>query len=133
MTSIDPISQFRVDGKIAIVTGASSGLGARFARVLHAAGATVVLTARRIDRLESLSKELPGSISIKCDVASASDREALIAEVISQCGRVDILVNNAGITHKIRQLSRRTMPRVRALSLRYRERLLFSGLEKAYV
>jgi len=101
MTSIDPISQFRVDGKIAIVTGASSGLGARFARVLHAAGATVVLTARRLDRLESLSKELPGSISIKCDVAIASDREALIAEVISQCGRVDILVNNAGITHKI--------------------------------
>jgi NAD(P)-dependent dehydrogenase (short-subunit alcohol dehydrogenase family) len=90
-----------VDGKIAIVTGASSGLGARFARVLHAAGATVVLTARRLDRLESLSKELPGSISIKCDVASASDREALIAEVISTCGRVDILVNNAGITHKI--------------------------------
>ena len=100
-SSFDPVSQFRVDGKIAIVTGASSGLGARFARVLHAAGATVVLTARRLDRLESLSKELPGSISIKCDVASASDREALIAEVISTCGRVDILVNNAGITHKI--------------------------------
>jgi NADP-dependent 3-hydroxy acid dehydrogenase YdfG len=67
-SSFDPVSQFRVDGKIAIVTGASSGLGARFARVLHAAGATVVLTARRLDRLESLSKELPGSISIKCDV-----------------------------------------------------------------
>jgi NAD(P)-dependent dehydrogenase (short-subunit alcohol dehydrogenase family) len=100
-SSFDPVSQFRVDGKIAIVTGASSGLGARFARVLHAAGATVVLTARRLDRLESLSKELPGSISIKCDVASASDREALIAEVIAKCGRVDILVNNAGITHKI--------------------------------
>jgi NAD(P)-dependent dehydrogenase (short-subunit alcohol dehydrogenase family) len=100
-SSFDPVSQFRVDGKIAIVTGASSGLGARFARVLHAAGATVVLTARRLDRLESLSKELPGSISIKCDVASAADREALIAEVISTCGRVDILVNNAGITHKI--------------------------------
>ena len=64
-SSFDPVSQFRVDGKIAIVTGASSGLGARFARVLHAAGATVVLTARRLDRLESLAKELPGSISIK--------------------------------------------------------------------
>ncbi|MBJ7369753.1 MAG: SDR family oxidoreductase, partial [Ilumatobacteraceae bacterium] len=100
-SSFDPVSQFRVDGKIAIVTGASSGLGARFARVLHAAGATVVLTARRLDRLESLSKELSGSIAIKCDVANASDRDALIAEVISTCGRVDILVNNAGITHKI--------------------------------
>ena len=49
-SSFDPVSQFLVDGKIAIVTGASSGLGARFARVLHAAGATVVLTARRLDR-----------------------------------------------------------------------------------
>ena len=50
-TSFDPIAQFRLDGKIAIVTGASSGLGALFARVLHAAGATVVVTARRLDRL----------------------------------------------------------------------------------
>ena len=100
-TSFDPIAQFRLDGKIAIVTGASSGLGARFARVLHAAGATVVVTARRLDRLESLSKDLPGSLAVQCDVAQASDREKLIAHVLEKLGRIDILVNNAGITHKI--------------------------------
>ena len=95
--SIDPFAQFSVSGKVAVVTGASSGLGARFARVLHAAGATVVLTARRLDRLEELAAQLPGSIAVKCDVAEASDREALIAHVIATCGRVDILVNNAGM------------------------------------
>ena len=95
--SIDPFAQFSVSGKVAVVTGASSGLGARFARVLHAAGATVVLAARRLDRLEELAAQLPGSIAVKCDVAEASDREALIAQVIATCGRVDILVNNAGM------------------------------------
>jgi NAD(P)-dependent dehydrogenase (short-subunit alcohol dehydrogenase family) len=69
-TSFDPIAQFRLDGKIAIVTGASSGLGARFARVLHAAGATVVVTARRLDRLESLSKDLPAGITHKIAIES---------------------------------------------------------------
>lgn len=100
-SSFDPISQFRVDGKIAIVTGASSGLGARFARVLHAAGATVVLTARRLDRLESLSAELPGSLAVQCDIGDEAQRVALIEQVVKTFGRVDILVNNAGITHKV--------------------------------
>lgn len=99
--SFDPISQFRVDGKIAIVTGASSGLGARFARVLHAAGATVVVTARRLDRLESLSAQLPGSLAVQCDVGDEAQRVALIEQVVRTFGRVDILVNNAGITHKV--------------------------------
>ena len=100
-TSFDPVSQFRVDGKIAVVTGASSGLGARFARVLHAAGATVVLTARRLDRLTALAESLPGSLPVQCDVADGAQREALVRTVIEKFGRVDILVNNAGITHKV--------------------------------
>ncbi len=98
--SFDPTAQFRVDGKIAIVTGASSGLGARFARVLHAAGATVVVTARRVERLQSLAAELPGSVAVQCDVAVDAEREHLINTVMKQFGRIDILVNNAGITHK---------------------------------
>ena len=97
MASFDPFSQFSLSGQVAIVTGASSGLGARFARVLHAAGATVVLTARRLDRLEALAAELPGAIAVRCDVAESTYREALIAHVIATCGRVDVLVNNAGI------------------------------------
>lgn len=100
-TSFDPVAQFRVDGKIAIVTGASSGLGARFAKVLHAAGATVVVTARRLDRLTALADSLPGSLPVQCDVADEAQREALIRTVMDKYGRIDILVNNAGITHKV--------------------------------
>lgn len=93
----DPIAQFRVDGKVAVITGASSGLGARFAKVLHAAGATVVMTARRRERLDELAAQLPGSIAVACDVSDAKQREDLVREVINKTGRIDILVNNAGI------------------------------------
>ena len=71
----DPLSVFRLDGRVAIVTGASSGLGMHFARTLHAAGATVVLAARRVERLQALMHELPGSIVIATDLNEAADRE----------------------------------------------------------
>jgi NAD(P)-dependent dehydrogenase (short-subunit alcohol dehydrogenase family) len=96
-TRISPLDLFRLDGQVALVTGASSGLGARFARVLHAAGAQVVISARRKDRLEALAQELPGSVVIQCDVSKEEEREHAIAETIAQCGRLDVLVNNAGI------------------------------------
>ncbi len=93
----NPLDQFRLDGKVALVTGASSGLGERFARTLHAVGATVVITARRAERLDALAAELPGTITIAGDVSVAADRERIVAETLERAGRVDVLVNNAGI------------------------------------
>lgn len=94
---IDVSSPFRLDGRVALVTGASSGLGRRFARVLAAAGAEVVVAARRGDRLEALAGELPRAHAMRCDVAVADERQALVAEVLETCGGLDVLVNNAGI------------------------------------
>jgi NAD(P)-dependent dehydrogenase (short-subunit alcohol dehydrogenase family) len=93
----DPLDMFRLDGQTAIVTGASSGLGDRFARVLHSVGANVVLAARRVDRLEQLADELPRSLVVGTDLAIEADREHLVAETVARFGRVDVLVNNAGV------------------------------------
>ncbi|MEI8392333.1 MAG: SDR family oxidoreductase [Actinomycetes bacterium] len=97
----NPLSVFRLDGRVAIVTGASSGLGMHFARTLHAAGATVVLAARRVERLQALMHELPGSIVIATDLNEATDRERLITETVRRVGPPRILVNNAGVGHKV--------------------------------
>ena len=93
----DPLSLFRLDGQVAIVTGASSGLGERFARVLSSVGASVVVAARRLDRLEALAAELPDSLAVQADLSVAADREQLVASTLERFGRVDVLVNNAGI------------------------------------
>ncbi len=92
-----PLDHFRLDGQVAVITGASSGLGAHFATVLHEVGAQVVLTARRADRLESLAAELPGAHVVVADMADETDRERLVADVVGRFGRVDVLVNNAGV------------------------------------
>ena len=97
MAALDLAALFRLDGRVAVVTGASSGLGERFARVLHAAGATVVLAARREDRLAALAEELPGSVPVRCDVAVEDDRVALVDRAVAERGHLDVLVNNAGI------------------------------------
>jgi NAD(P)-dependent dehydrogenase (short-subunit alcohol dehydrogenase family) len=88
---------WRLDGRVALVTGASSGLGARFARVLHAAGATVVVTARREARLEELARESSDRIrTIPGDITERHHRQQLL-EQLESFGRLDVLVNNAGI------------------------------------
>jgi NAD(P)-dependent dehydrogenase (short-subunit alcohol dehydrogenase family) len=86
-----------LEGRVAIVTGASSGLGERFARVLHTAGADVVVAARRADRLERLTDELDGVASCVCDVGREQDLERLVGLAKERFGRIDVLVNNAGV------------------------------------
>jgi serine 3-dehydrogenase (NADP+) len=87
-----------MDGKAAIVTGASSGIGEAIARALSARGARLVLTARRGERLERLAEELGGEIAIHCaDIAEAGTAAALLEFARTRFGQADILVNNAGI------------------------------------
>jgi NAD(P)-dependent dehydrogenase (short-subunit alcohol dehydrogenase family) len=95
---IDPLAPFSLEGRVAIVTGASAGLGARFARVLGAAGARVVVAARRADRLEALAEELPDAHPVPCDLAEDGAPAALVAATLAHYNRVDILVNNAGVS-----------------------------------
>jgi NAD(P)-dependent dehydrogenase (short-subunit alcohol dehydrogenase family) len=99
--TFDPLARFRLDGRVALVTGASSGLGVRFAQVLHGAGATVVVAARRLERLEALAATMPGSMALAADVSLGDDRERLVQTVLERAGRLDVLVNNAGIGHKV--------------------------------
>jgi NAD(P)-dependent dehydrogenase (short-subunit alcohol dehydrogenase family) len=84
--------------RVAIVTGASSGLGARFAGVLAEAGAQVVAAARRIDALEKLAQAHAGVLPVACDVTADDDRERLVATALERFGRIDVCVNNAGVS-----------------------------------
>ncbi len=96
-TSAAGVDSWRLDGRIALVTGASTGLGARFARVLHHAGAHVVATARRGALLDELARECGERIEVMPgDITDAAHREAL-ARRLEALGRLDVLVNNAGI------------------------------------
>jgi NAD(P)-dependent dehydrogenase (short-subunit alcohol dehydrogenase family) len=95
------LDRFRLDGRTAIVTGASSGLGVDFATALAEAGADVVLAARRTDRLETTKAAVEGAgrraLAVGTDVAVPDDCRRLVETAIGAFGRVDILVNNAGI------------------------------------
>jgi len=85
-----------LSGRVALVTGASSGLGERFAETLREAGSEVVVTARREDRLARLAQQ-SGSVALGGDIASPDHRQALAKAIAGRFGRLDILVNNAGI------------------------------------
>jgi NAD(P)-dependent dehydrogenase (short-subunit alcohol dehydrogenase family) len=92
---------FRLDGRVAIVTGASSGLGAVFARALAEAGADVVLGARRAERLAGTvaTVEEVGrrALAVRTDVTRPEDCQALVDAAVAEFGAVDVLVNNAGV------------------------------------
>jgi NAD(P)-dependent dehydrogenase (short-subunit alcohol dehydrogenase family) len=84
--------------RVAIVTGASSGLGAQFAKVLAGAGAHVVASARRLERLEELARDQGAIYPVRSDVTREEDRAELVATTLERFGRVDVCVNNAGVS-----------------------------------
>jgi NAD(P)-dependent dehydrogenase (short-subunit alcohol dehydrogenase family) len=92
---------FRLDGKVAIVTGASSGLGVAFAKALAEAGADVALGARRAGHLDETRRMVEDlgrrAIAVQTDVARPEDCNQLVSRTVEELGRVDILVNNAGL------------------------------------
>jgi NAD(P)-dependent dehydrogenase (short-subunit alcohol dehydrogenase family) len=108
-----------LQGKVVLVTGASSGLGAQLARALSAACATPALAARRAERLAELVAKLPGAGAFPCDVTSEDERERLVLAVLERHGRIDGLVNNAGMgaTAPALRTSAETFSRVLELNL----------------
>ena len=96
-----PLDRFHLDGKVAIVTGASSGLGVAFAHGLAAVGADVVLAARRMERLEAVRGDVEAlgrrCLAVRADVASPEDCTRVVQEAREAFGHGDVLVNNAGI------------------------------------
>lgn len=95
---LNPGEAFSLHGKVVILTGASSGLGHRFARVLAAAGARVVLAARRAERLDTLVDELDDAIAVPCDLTADGAPSELVAATLDHHGQIDVVVNNAGIS-----------------------------------
>ena len=91
-----------LSGRVAFVTGASSGLGAQFARVLSRAGAAVVLAARRIEKLKDLRAQIEGEGGdahvVGLDVTSVESIRAAVAHAETEMGSIDILVNNSGVS-----------------------------------
>ncbi|KQY81661.1 SDR family oxidoreductase [Pelomonas sp. Root1444] len=91
-----------LEGRVALITGASSGLGAQFARTLSKAGACVVLAGRRIERLKDLRAEIEGSGGdahvVQLDVTDVASIKAAVAHAETEVGTLDILINNSGVS-----------------------------------
>lgn len=90
-----------IQGKVIVITGASSGLGAATARLLATAGAKVVLGARRIERIEDLARKLNAqgtrALAVQTDVTRADEVKALVDAAVRTFGRIDVMINNAGL------------------------------------
>jgi NAD(P)-dependent dehydrogenase (short-subunit alcohol dehydrogenase family) len=101
MKNVDEL--FGLSGRVAVVTGASSGLGVTMSRGLAAAGAKVVMAARRKDRLDEFAAELRSrgaeALAVACDVCREQKVDTLVRTTIDRFGRVDVLVNNAGVAN----------------------------------
>jgi NAD(P)-dependent dehydrogenase (short-subunit alcohol dehydrogenase family) len=95
------LDRFRLDGKVAIVTGASAGLGVAIARGLAEAGADVVLGARRLEGLQHTQRLIENvgrrALSVRTDISEPADCQALVDAAVTEFGHVDVLVNNAGL------------------------------------
>ena len=95
------LDRFRLDGRVAVVTGASSGLGAAFAAGLAEAGADVVIAARRADRLRATAEQVEAlgrrCVAVTADVAIPEECTRIVDEAVEALGKVDVLVNNAGV------------------------------------
>ena len=110
-----------LSGRVALVTGASSGLGERFARVLAASGAKVVLCARRKDRLDALAAQIGASaLAVEMDATDAASLTRAVEAAEAAFGTVDILVNNAGIpdAQRAHKMSVELVDRVLGVNLR---------------
>jgi NAD(P)-dependent dehydrogenase (short-subunit alcohol dehydrogenase family) len=97
----DPLNVFRLDGKIALVTGASSGIGAQTVKLFSSLGAKVIAAARREDRLQDLANQYPDVMAVRCDVGVEADCKNLVDTIVNEYGKIDILINNAGISDPI--------------------------------
>ena len=89
---------FNLENKVALITGATGGIGKEIAKTFSLAGATTVLTGRNKEKLQELSKEIKNSYIIPCDLSLPDSSKELIKETLNIAGKLDILINNAGIT-----------------------------------
>ena len=97
------LDAFRLDGKVAVVTGSNQGIGEALARALSEAGASVVITARRLDRCEEVAESIREAggqaIASELDVTDPDQVHRMLEEVTRRLGPVDVLVNNAGVCY----------------------------------
>ena len=91
----------RLDGKVAIITGSNSGVGAATAKLFAKEGAKVVISARRLPQLEEVAEDIRANggevLIVQTDVSKVEDAENLVAKTVEAFGKVDVLVNNAGV------------------------------------